>query len=165
MLLKIFHFLLNLAAVSPNCTNWFSFFIYTQMFKRCHFPIYKAKEIPSMWTWQCCWDLFVVVVLLSGEVLVVPSQMSWRKSWENHAAFSCNEKWWSQVFSMCFINFPSVVGVIKYLRLTSQHWYGLPGNVGAPLQFLKPGWVNIRDQIRCSVGKKPRIEISAWELK
>lgn len=58
MLLKIFHFLLNLAAVSLNSTNRFSFFICTPMFECCHFLIYKAKERPSRGTWQCCWDLF-----------------------------------------------------------------------------------------------------------
>lgn len=163
MLLKIFHFLLNLAAVSLNCTNWFSFFICTQMLEYCHFPSYKAKKIPSMGTWQHCWDLYVVIVLLSSEVLTVPSQITWRKSWENHAAVSCEEKCWSQVLSMseimCFMSLPCVIGGIKYVRSTSQHRYGLPENVGAPLQFLKPGWVMRRDPIRCSVGTEPRIEI------
>lgn len=160
MLLKIFHFLLNLAAVSLNSTNWFSFFICTQMFECCHFWFYKAKERPSRANWQCCWDLFVVRVLLSDEVLVVPSQMSWRKCWKNHSEFPCQEKWWSQVFStskiMCIMSFPCVVEGIKYLRFTGQHWNNLPGNVGVPLQFLKLGWETIRDPASCSMGTKLR---------
>lgn len=83
MLLKIFHFLLNLAAVCLTGTNWHTFFICTQIFECCHFPMYKAKEAPSTETWQHCWDLFMVIVLFSGEVLVVPSQ-----SWDNHVALS-----------------------------------------------------------------------------
>lgn len=169
MLLKIFHFLLNLAAVSLNSTNWFSFFICTPMFEYCHFLIYKAKERPSRGTWQCCWDLFAVRVLLSGEVLVVPSQMFWRKSWKNHSEFSCQEIWWSQFFSMskivCIMRFPSVVEGIKFLRFTSQHWHDLPGNVGVALQVLKLSWGTIRDPARCSVGTELRTEIPAWGLK
>lgn len=100
-----------------------------------------------MGTWQSCWDLFALTILLSGNVLVLPSQTSCRRSWENHAAFSCEEKCYCQVFPMSkimyIVIFPCVVGQVKYLRFTGQHWCDLPGNVCVLLQFLKPGWVTI----------------------
>lgn len=155
MLLKIFHFLLNLTPLSLNCTIRFSFFICTQMFECCHFP--RCKVLLR----SLCGYSFPFWCSSGGAFSTVLE----KKLGELHCIFL----WIKMVKSSIF----HVQNHVLH-ELALCCWRNKAPEIYKPALIwftcctspILQAWMsNQKRPIRCSVGTELRIEISAWGLQ